>query len=193
MRVTYRQIARILVRSLPINDDEVTSKVDEYTKAIEAMPEKVRLALQSAYIFSSKVPPEEREEMFQELILQVLEAFNHQKITGIKRVNEVFAYTAGKLRLWNWKKKRKRRQPYFGGSLNEVTTDEEGNEVELINTLVGEAHFEDEVIAKLEAQRIWDSLPEAIKPIIIKKLRGEPLLVNEQSRLERFRQKLNLG
>lgn len=185
LRVTSRQIAKLLVRNLPDN----AGKVDEYTKVIETMPEESKLALQSAYIFSSKVPPEERGDMFQELFCQVLEAFNKQKVTDIEQVKHAFAYTAGKFRLWNWEQKRKRRQKHFGGSLNEVITDEDGNEIELIDTLIGENDFEDKLIATLEAQRIWDELPDTIKPIIKKKLRGEPLLVKEQSKLERFRQK----
>jgi len=71
MRVTYRQIARILVRGLPLADDEIAGKVEEYTRAIEAMPEEARVALKAGYVFSSKVPPDEREDAFHDFVLAV--------------------------------------------------------------------------------------------------------------------------
>lgn len=194
MRVTYRQIAKVLVRGLPLNNNEVASKVEEYIRVIEAMPEKARLALQSAYIFASKVPPDEREDMFLELFGQVLKAFNHQKIkTQIARVNETFAYKVARCDWLTWYRDCKRHQPHWAGSLNEVTTDEDGHEVELIDTMVGEAHFEDETVAKLDAQRIWDSLPDTIKPIIKKRLRGETLTNAEKCKLHRYRKLLKVA
>ncbi len=190
LRVTSRQIAKMLVRRLPLDDKELAGKVGEYIKQIEAIPKEARLALQSAYIFSSKVPVEEREDMFQELTLKTLEALTHQRKEGSV---ELFAYLVAGNKWRSWIRdtnRHKRIMPI--DSLNEVTVDEDRNEVELINTLVGEAEFESKVVAKLDAQRIWDKLPDTIKPIIKKRLQGKVLLDKERSKLKRFRRKYKL-
>lgn len=188
MRVTNQQIAKVLA----LNSPDIAGKVEEYTKAIEAMPEEQRLALKSAYIFSSKVPPEEREDMFQELTYRVLKAF-HQQQAEIRN-KEAFAYRVAQNYWHTWWRDYKRHQPHLAGSLNEVIeVDEDGNGVEVIDTIVGEDDLEGKVIDKLETQRLRDKLrdmPDTIKPIIKKRLKGEKLSPTERSSLFRYHQKL---
>lgn len=186
MRVTYRQIAKILVRGLPLNDNEIASKIEEYTRAIEAMPEQARFALQSAYIFSSKVPPKEREDFFQELVCAVLEmntkdeAYGYMKARGIwlDRV-EGFAQREG-----SHKKKH-----HKVSSLNEVIV-LDNQEVELGDRIIGADDLEDKVIERIEAQRIYRELPRHIKLIVKKRFRGEPLSKREKQQLFKCRQEL---
>jgi len=87
MKVTNRQIAKILVRALPLADEEIAGKTEEYIRAIEAMPENARLALQSAYILSSKVPKEEREKVIERIEAQRIyrELPRHIKLLVKKR------------------------------------------------------------------------------------------------------------
>ena len=144
MKVTSQMIARLLVRALPVEGEELASKVEEYTRAIDAMPQNARLALKSAYIFSTKMPKEERENMFQELARKVLIAFNHSKV-DIPEVNETFAYkVAHNNWLTWWRDTSRHRRIAPSDNFNEVTTDEDEDEVELIDTLVGEDDFERE-------------------------------------------------
>jgi len=181
MRVTCRQIARVLVKGLPLNDDEVAGKVDEYTKAIEAMPEKTRHALQSAYIFSSKVPPEEREDLFQDIVYAVLQK---------SKDGEGVAYMTGRGK-WldglGCGEHKKKRHP--SSSLNEVITTE-GQDIELGETLVGTDDLEDKVIERIEAQKIYLELPRHIKLIVKKRFRGELISPKEKRQLLKYRQEL---
>ena len=179
IKVTDRQIAKILVRALPLDDEELAGKVEEYTRAIEAMPQNQRLALRSAYIFASKVPKEEQEDMFQELATAILENGTN---------SEALAYTIAQNDFRDWIEKRQTRKRRLAGSLNEVKADKDGHEVELIDTLIGEADFEDKVIARVEAQRIYRQLPHDIKLIVKKLYRGEKLLPKEQSRIYDYRE-----
>lgn len=147
MRVTYRQIAKILVRALSLDDEELDSKIEEYTRAIEAMPEEARFALQSAYIFSSKVPPEERADMFQDIVCAVPRK---------KKSNDdgSVAYVTGR---GKWldrlppppERRCHKKKHHPTSSLNEVIADDNGHKVELIDTLVGEANLEDKVIERI--------------------------------------------
>ena len=184
MKVTYRQIARLLVRELPLDNEERVGKVDEYTKAIEAMPEQARLALQSAYIFSSKVPPKEREDLFQDIVYAVLQKSKDGKDGG------GVAYMTGRGK-WldglGCGEHKKKRQPSV--SLNEVIT-EQGRQIEVGETIVGMDDLEDKVINRVEAQRIYRELPRHIKLLVKRMFRGEALLPKERSMVFRYRRKL---
>lgn len=188
MRVAYRQIARVLVRGLPLDDDEVAGKIEEYTRAIEAMPEEARFALQSAYIFSSKVPPKEREDLFQEIVYAVLR--KKSKDDGS------VAYITGRGK-WldgcsEHKNKRHHKKKHHPcSSLNEVSRyDDRGEPVEVGETIVETDDLEDKVIERVEAQRIYRELPRHIKLIVKKRFRGEPIGHRERQILFKFRQKL---
>jgi len=188
MRVTYRQIAKILVRALPLDDEELDNKIEEYTRAIEAMPEQARFALQSAYIFSSKVPPKEREDLFQDIVCAVLRK---------KKSNDdgSVAYVTGR---GKWldrlppppERRCHKKKHHPTSSLNEVIADDNGHKVELIDTLVGEANLEDKVIERIEAQRIYRELPRHIKLLVKKRFRRERLSHREKDILSLYRQEL---
>lgn len=179
VKVTDRQIAKILVHGLPLDDEELAGKVEEYIHIIDSMPQNTRLALKSAYIFSSKVPKEEREDMFQELATAILE-------NGTD--SETLAYRIAQNDFRDWIEKRETHKRHLAGSLNEVKADKDGHEVELIDTLVGEANFEDKAIAKLEAQRLYRKLPYDIKLIVKKLYRGDKLLRKERDKIYEYRE-----
>ena len=170
IKISYRDIAKMLVKAMPIEAGDFSLKVEEYLEAIKAMPMAAKVAVRSAYIFSRKVPREDREDLFQELTLAVLKA---------KTNDERLAYAIARCDWQNWWQKYRIRQHY---SLDTVTEDDDGNPVTLAELLVGETEFELKVDGELDAQRIWDKLPEDIKPLIMKRMMGKPLTVARHGR-----------
>lgn len=177
LKVTYRQIAKMLTSALPVEDHEFRGKVEEHIEAIRKLPKDQRKALLIAYVFSRKVPWQEREDMFQELTLALLEA---------KAPDERLAYSIARCDWQDWWRRFKTRQHYLAGSLNTVVIGEEGEKVELGELLVGEVEFERKVDGKLDAQRIWAKLPEAIRKVVNKRLMGKALTPAERQRLSRY-------
>ncbi len=70
--ITYRHIAKMLASALPVEGQEFGLKVEQYLDTIKRLPQEAKTALKSAYIFSRKVPREEREDLFQDIVLAVL-------------------------------------------------------------------------------------------------------------------------
>lgn len=164
MKVTCRQIAKILVRSLPLDNEELAGKVEKYTQAIEAMPDEQKVALKAAYIFSSKVPPKELEDMFQHLVYAVLK--KNTKDEGVAYITARGKWL-DELGCGEHKKKR-----HLASSLNEVTL-LDNQEIEKGDRIVGMDDLEDKVIERVEAQRIYRELPRHIKLLVKKRFRGE--------------------
>lgn len=177
LKVSYRDIAKMLCGALPVEGQEYGLKVSEYMETIKRLPVESRLALKTAYIFSRKVPKEEREDMFQELVIAVLE---------VQTKDEPFAYAITRCDWRNWWRKYMTRQHYYGGSLNRTVQDSDGQEVELAELIVGEAEFENRMDGELQAKRIWLQLPDTIKPIINRRIAGYALNATERQRLSRY-------
>lgn len=137
IRVDDREIAKLFAKALPLPDSEpqsvdwaeylylghrnrpllqrlaqetFLSKVNEYLKVIRKLSTEAKTALRSAYVFSSKVPKQEREDMFQELALAVLEA---------RTKDERLAYTICRFDWQNWWRKYKLHSQFFAGYLSE--------------------------------------------------------------------------
>jgi len=58
----------------------------------------------------------------------------------------------------------------------------------LIDTIAGEDDFEDKILNRVEAQRIYRRLPYDIKLIVKKLYRGEKLLGKERSKIYEYRE-----
>lgn len=174
IKTTYRDIAKMLAGALPVEGQEFGLKVEEYLIAIKAMRQESKVALKVAYIFSRKVPREEREDMFQDLALAVFKA---------KTKDEKLAYTIARCDWRNWWRRYKIRQHT---SLDTVIEDNDGNPVTLSELIVGEVEFENKIDGKIEADRIWDMLPEHIKPIINERLIGKGLNSSKRNILNRW-------
>ena len=174
IRVTYRDIAKMLVKAMPVEDDSFKDKVEEYINTLRALPREAKVALKSAYIFSRKVPKEEKEDLFQDLALAILKA---------KTGDERLAYAIARCDWRNWWGKFRIRQHY---SLDSVVEDNEGNQVALSELLIGECEFEIKINGELDGQRIWDKLPGFIKSIIQTRLMGKALNNTERSTLSRW-------
>ncbi|MBU1067010.1 hypothetical protein KKE60_04455 [Patescibacteria group bacterium] len=163
LKVTYRDIAKMLASAIPVEGEEFGLRVEANLEAIKAMPIEAKTALKVAYVFSRKVPREEREDLFQDLALAVFKA---------KTKDEKLAYTIARLDWLNWWKRYKIRQHT---SLDSVIEDTEGNPTTLADMLVGEVEFETKVNGKMDADLLWSKLPEHIKPLVLKKLEGKAL------------------
>lgn len=172
--ITYRDIAIMLVKVMPVEGEEFSDKVEEYLKIIKALPTTAKLALRSAYIFGSKVPRQEREDLFQDIALAILKA---------QVEDERLAYAIARCDWKDWWKKYTIRQHY---SLDSVTENGDGDPVTLGELIVGEAEFERKMNGKLDAQIIWQKLPGYIKPIIQTRLLGKAVNQTDRQRLNRW-------
>jgi DNA-directed RNA polymerase specialized sigma24 family protein len=174
IKVTYRDIARMFARALPVEYEEFGSKVEEYLKVIKDLPVPAKLALRTAYVFSRKVPKAEREDLYQDLVVALLES---------RTKDARLAYAIARCDWKNWWSKYTIRQHY---SLDSVVNDGEGNTTTLGELLVGECEFEAKVCSKLHARSIMAQLPPAIRTCVIKRLTGRPLAKGEGEMLSRW-------
>lgn len=174
IKVSYRDIAKLFAKHLPIEGKEFGDKVEEYLTTISRMRPEAKTALKAAYVFASKVPKAEQDDFFQELVLAILEH---------RTKDERLAYAIARFDWVDFWRKYTIRQHFFAGSLNQVYEDAEGNECQLGELLVGECEFERKMDGKLDAQSIWNQLPDSIKPIVQKRLEGKPLTNTERQRL----------
>lgn len=172
--ITYRNIAVMLAKALPVDGADFTNRIEINLDTIKRLPQSAKVALRSAYIFSQKVPREERQDLFQDIALAVLKA---------RTSDERLGYAIARCDWRDFWKKYKVRQHY---SLDTVINDDDGNPVRLAELIVGEAEFERKMNGKLDAERIWNKLPVKIKPIIQKRLLGQALLNTERAALSYY-------
>jgi len=177
IEVNNRDIAKMLCKAMPIEAEDFRAKVEAYMLVIKKLKPAQRLAMKAAYIFSSKVPREEREDMFQELALALLRKDTNE---------EKLAYSIARMDWVDWWRKYKVRSQYNGGSLNAEVKDNDGNAVELGELLVGEVEFEAKIVGELDGQKLWQSLPAKIKPIIQRRLIGKGLCDRDRQVLSRW-------
>ena len=164
----------MLASSLPIEGEDFRNRVEANLEAIRKLPSYQKNSLKMAYIFSRKVPRQEREDLFQDIALALLRA---------RPKEPRLAYAIARCDWRDWWKKYKIRQHY---SLDSVTEDEDGNPATLGELIIGESEFELKMDGKLDAQRIWHKLPSTIKPIIQHRLLGQALNQNERKQLSRW-------
>jgi len=172
IKVSYRDIAKMLVKAMPVELEDFRAKVDDYLEIIKAMSIENKIALKSAYIFSSKVPREEREDLFQEIALTLLEA---------QTKDERLAYAVARCDWKNWWSKFRIRQHY---SLDSVIDEE--SQTTLGDTLVGECEFDLKINGDIDGQALYSKLPSWIKALVDKSLRGFPIRGGERQLLNKW-------
>lgn len=207
IKITHRDIAKMLCKAMPIEDQAYEEKIESYIEVIGKLKPEQKLALRCAYLFSAKVPREEREDFFQDIALALLKA---------KQRDEKLAYAIARCDWIDFWKKRHIRseelcirtgdytQRHYNDcsmvnkpaschdcayaaivpmvqSFDSCIDDGEGNEVALGELIIGEADFEFRLDGEIEAERIWNKLPSHIKPIVHKRLIGKPLTKQEHN------------
>jgi hypothetical protein len=165
-QATYQQIGKAAIAHSFDNDDDFIDLVKITAQEFEKLGLNARLAIEAAYIFSRKVPAEERQDLFQELIAAVL-------ASGTE--NKAFAYTIARRDWQNWWASYKLHSQFYQGYLSETITDAQGEETELAELLVGEVEFEAKMIGKLDTRQLWKQLPSDIQKLVLKRLKGKPL------------------
>lgn len=182
IRINDRDIAKLFAKFLPLPDSEVQSedwteylllghknkpllkrltqetfstKVNEYVAVIRKLSPQAKVALRSAYVFSSKVPKQERDDFFQELSLAVLEA---------RTKDERLAYTICRMDWQNWWRKYKLHSQFFGGYLSEferIEVEADGL-LDLPKVEFGKAIAEWSAITRQALIEVYDERQQAI-------------------------------
>ena len=128
---TYRSIAKSLCANMGAEEEEYSMLVEETLQAIMSLPQADKYALKSAYVFSRKAPKEERQDLFQDLMLKLLKS---------KAQDEKLCYAIARCDWKDWWKAYKIRSHY---SLDEsIGTDENGSPETIGDLLVNEIRFE---------------------------------------------------
>ena len=171
---SYHDVAKAAIGCGPDTFERHSDYVElvrQTRAAFEGMGLTAKLAVEAAYIFSRKVPTNEQQDVFQELITAILASGT---------TDAAFAYTIARRDVQDWWRQYKRHSQYYEGYLSDVVTNAEDEATELAELLVGEVEFERKMISKLDARRLWRQLPENIKPLILKRLQGKPLGTNRK-------------
>ena len=209
IKVTYRQIAKMLCRALPIEGAEFGNKVSQVTNTVKAMPKAQKQALQCAYIFSHKVPRQERDDLFQEITLAIWES----QTEDIK-----LAYAIARCDWLDWWDKFKTKQHYqlefnpddetsYRVGINQVhletLTNVSVDMAEIVSevradvidkheqrllseTFIAEVDWELRQCEKIDAKRVWNSLPPRIQKLARDRLVGKALNPADRKYLSRF-------
>ena len=124
-----------------------------------------------------KVPDQDRDDMAQELSTALL-ACN-------PRTPEV-AFAICRARLADWYRHNSRLRYHEVDSLNQTVTDEDGNEVQMVDLIAGEVEYEAKLEGKIMADTIFGMLDWRMKKIVAKRLLGIKLRASEYKYGERF-------
>lgn len=204
-----RDIAKMLVKLIPVDfkPDDFLEQVNLIERKIKKMPKSTKLALKCAYIFGKKVPKQERQDMFQELTLKLIEA-NPQA--------ENWAYTIARCDWLDWYRKYKVKSQYSEYDIESIVSAEIGiNAIHLheleqksddmailadservnqynkrsyqiaVESLTGLLEYE-KLDNKLTARSIIAKLPKNIRIIANKRMIGKALLAKERQALCRY-------
>jgi len=165
-KATYQQMAKAILGPNFDRDDSFIELVKQTAKQIGQLGLNAKLAIEAGYIFSRKVPQEERQDVFQELVTAILDSGTE---------SAAFAYTIARRDWQNWWAQYKLHSQYYQGYLSDTITNSDGEETELAELLVGEVEFENRQIDKLDAERLWQQIPADIQELVTKRLQGKPL------------------
>jgi len=170
----YQTIAKRAIGDDSFADDKIYMALIQTTRqSFEALTPNAQLAIEAAFIFSRKAPREERQDLFQELLIAVL-------VSGTE--DAAFAYTIVRRDWQNWYSTYKLHSQFHEGYLSETITDQDGHETELAELLVGEIEFERKQIDKLDAEQLWQRIPSNIQKLLSKRLQGKPLGVSRKAK-----------
>jgi len=164
---SYHHVTKAAIGGPNFADDQLYIELVANTRrALEHLGKNARLAVEAAHIFSRKAPYSERQDLFSDLVTVILEAGTE---------DAPFAYAIARRAYQNWWRDYSLHSHYYDGHLSETITNAEGEETELSELIVGEIEFERKQIDRLDAQQLWNQIPEHIQRLVIKRLQGKPL------------------
>jgi hypothetical protein len=163
---TLRDIAKWLASALPLEGEDFGAQVSATERELLRMTKRKRdrgnlVALQTAFVFSKKVPRQERPDMFQELFLTL---FEH------KVSDNGLAYATARGDWANWWARYKMRSHY---SLDMVADEKTGDSFG--DLLVGVCDYEMQILGKINGDRLLEALPTHIRRMVQRSLEGYPL------------------
>lgn len=165
-------------------EDQEDQEVADYGERVEGMIDAIRrlspenrAALKAAYIFSRKCLAVEREDLFQELMLKLLEC---------KAPTEALAYTIARCDWRDWWKRYRTRKLWDGQSLNSVVDCDGGDGTEYGELLVGTVEYDRLVDGHIDGQALFDKLPDYIKRIVAKRLTGQGITGGDRIMLDKY-------
>lgn len=193
MNVSYRTIAKVLAYDMPLDDQEYSDIIEWYIKSIEAMPPMHQETLKAAYVFSRKAPKEDWQDLFLHFVAHGLKLLS-QWPEPIKDMAG-FCYVVARNEWKRVTRERKRHIRMLNGgfvSLNKIVPsihqDGDSQEVELQELIADDLDLESELNSELDNQAVLDTLPDRVKAIVKKRLRGEKLIGHEYEILARYRE-----
>jgi len=163
-----RSIAKMLSSALQVEGEDFKEHVESYLLEINKLPADARRALKYAFIFSRKAPHQEREDLYQELAIKLLELRAHDdKIAyAVARCDWKDWWKAFKLRVnYNWQSIERMADAEDGGGYGQEAIDRQIYHSALLQ---GEVEFE----RKVDIDILWNKLPERIQAIISKQIAG---------------------
>jgi DNA-directed RNA polymerase specialized sigma24 family protein len=169
---TLRDVAKWLCSALPLEGEDFGQKVNAAERELSRMTKRNKanlVALQTAYVFSKKVPRQERQDLFQELFLTL---FEH------KAADNGLAYAIARADWCDWWRSYKIRSHY---SLDMVADADSGDSFG--DLLVGVCDFEARILGKINGDRLLEALPDYIRKTVQRKLDGQPTSSRERAQL----------
>jgi DNA-directed RNA polymerase specialized sigma24 family protein len=199
VNVTSRDIALMFAKHSGFTDwHDIERLTDDYLKSIKKMPKNQILALKMAYVFSSRLPIEDRQDMFQELFIALFQA---------RVKDEKLAYTITRCNWVDFYRGYERKQNMYGGSLDTLDL----NDIELIENqnndiayhsdmpdrssmnardkrtireyLTGALEYE-QIDSDIDTHKFLKSMPKDIRSIVVKRMSGDKLENKEYKRLD---------
>jgi len=143
-------------------------------RALEQFSQSQKTIARKAFIFASKAPAIEREDLFQSLFATLW-----AKQSGGK-LDEKLAHKIAHDTWANWWKSYYYREHY---SLD-VTQETDDNELSI--DIPDDRDLISEAESDIDASILWQSLPQAIQAIARKRIKGTPLTIAERQRLSRY-------
>jgi len=175
-KATHRDIAKMLVKAMPVQDSDFRAKVEFYIKEIGKLPAPDKLALKAAYVFSAKVPRDEREDFYQELALVLLKA----------KADPRLAYSIARCDWLDWWKRYYKHSQFNECSLNQAIVNDTGDITEFGELLVGDCEFEARLNGDMDGKTLYDSLPDWVQRLVDKRLNGYPIRGGDRQILNKW-------
>ncbi len=178
---TNRSIAKMLASALQI-EGEFAEHVQSYLREIDKLPNEQKRALKYAFIFSRKAPQQERQDLYQELAIKLLE---------LRPSDDKLAYAIARCDWKDWWKSFKTRCHYNLDSIERLSDSEDGSDYgqDAIDRQMYHSDLltgEIESKARIDAKLLYNKLPKQIQAIVAKKLQGVATTKLEQSIMRRW-------